>query len=81
MIVVDTNLLLYAVFDAFDQHEATVEWWEAAIGRGEIIGAAANLTTDAQIAALALEHGATVASSDTDFHRFPRLSFVIPLEP
>lgn len=38
-------------------------------------GTAANLTTDAHLAALAIEHGATLASFDTDFHRFSGLKF------
>lgn len=38
-------------------------------------GTAGNLTTDAHIAALALESGATVASFDGDFHRFRKLKF------
>ena len=36
----------------------------------EASGTAANLTTDAHLAALAVEHGATLASFDGDFHRF-----------
>ena len=40
---------------------------------------AGNLTTDAHIAALALEHGYTVYSNDTDFGRFPNLAWVNPL--
>jgi hypothetical protein len=43
------------------------------------IGAAANLTIDAQLAALAIEHQAEVHSNDTDFGRFPRLRWVNPL--
>ncbi len=42
-------------------------------------GTAGNLTTDAQIAALAVEHGATVYSNDTDFARFPDVKWVNPL--
>ena len=42
--------------------------------------AVANLVTDAHIAALALEHGCTVASSDSDFARFPRLKWFNPLQ-
>ena len=38
-------------------------------------GTAGNLTTDAHIAALALEHGATVVSFDRDFARFDGLLF------
>jgi uncharacterized protein len=40
---------------------------------GELLrsaGAAGNLTTDAHLAALAIEHGATVLSFDRDFARF-----------
>lgn len=33
-------------------------------------GAAGNLTTDAHLATLAITHGATLASCDTDFARF-----------
>ena len=46
-----------------------------AILRGliEAAGTAANLTTDAHLAALAIEHGATLASFDGDFHRFAGL--------
>ena len=38
-------------------------------------GTAGNLTNDAHIAALAIEHGATVVSFDRDFERFAGLSF------
>jgi hypothetical protein len=41
--------------------------------------AVANLVTDAHIAALALEHGCTVASTDADFARFPKLKWINPL--
>ena len=36
----------------------------------EQAGTAGNLTTDAHIAALAIEHGATVVTFDRDFERF-----------
>ncbi len=42
-------------------------------------GTAGNLTTDAHLAALAIENGATLYSTDTDFQRFPRLRWVNPL--
>ncbi|MFN8059175.1 MAG: type II toxin-antitoxin system VapC family toxin [Vicinamibacterales bacterium] len=42
-------------------------------------GTAANLTSDAHIAALAIEHGATLHSADNDFKRFARLVHVNPL--
>jgi toxin-antitoxin system PIN domain toxin len=43
------------------------------------VGTGANLTTDAQIAAFAIEHSGEVYSSDTDFARFPELRWVDPL--
>lgn len=42
-------------------------------------GTAGNLTTDAHLAALAIEHGAELCSTDTDFARFPRLRWMNPL--
>ncbi len=38
------------------------------------------LVTDAHLAALAIEHGATLATSDRDFTRFPGLPILNPLE-
>jgi toxin-antitoxin system PIN domain toxin len=35
-----------------------------------VSGAAGNLTTDAHLASLAIEHSATLTSFDGDFHRF-----------
>jgi predicted nucleic acid-binding protein len=43
------------------------------------LGTAANLTTDVQIAAHALEHQAEVYSNDRDFARFEGLRWVNPL--
>ena len=42
-------------------------------------GAAGNLTTDAHLAALAIEHGCEIASSDNDFRRFTGVTLVNPL--
>jgi toxin-antitoxin system PIN domain toxin len=42
-------------------------------------GAAANLTIDAHLAALALEHNAVVHTADIDFHRFSAVRFVNPI--
>lgn len=42
-------------------------------------GTAGNLTSDAHLAALALEHGASVCSTDRDFERFPGIERVDPL--
>lgn len=43
------------------------------------LGAAGNLTTDAQLAAFAMENNATLHSNDTDFGRFPGLRWDNPL--
>jgi toxin-antitoxin system PIN domain toxin len=45
----------------------------------ESLGTAGNLTTDAHLAALAIEHGAELCSSDSDFSRFPGLRWTDPL--
>lgn len=42
-------------------------------------GAAGNLTSDAHLAALAMEHGAELCSCDTDFARFTGLRWMDPL--
>lgn len=46
----------------------------------EPLGTAGNLTTDAHLAALAVEHGATLCSRDADFSRFSGLDWRDPLE-
>lgn len=38
------------------------------------------LVMDAHLAALAIEHGATLATTDRDFARFPELQWMNPLE-
>lgn len=43
------------------------------------LGTAGNLTTDAHLAALARESGATLCSRDADFSRFPDVRWVDPL--
>jgi toxin-antitoxin system PIN domain toxin len=44
-------------------------------------GIQANLVPDAHLAALALEHGLTLCSTDGDFSRFPTLRWQNPLAP
>lgn len=132
MIVLDTNVLIYAAHMSSAHHEQAVRWLDAAGERGQVLGlpwvaalgflrittnprvfpdpfspdealdvldgwlahpnvtvpepttrhlqvlsgllresgTAANLTTDAHIAALAIEHGAAVATFDRDLARF-----------
>lgn len=43
------------------------------------VGTGGNLTTGAQLAALAIEHQAEICSNDTDFARFPGLRVANPL--
>jgi uncharacterized protein len=45
----------------------------------EPLGTAGNLTTDAHLAALAIEHGAELCSADGDFARFAGLRWTNPL--
>ncbi len=45
----------------------------------ESTGVGGNLVSDAHLAALAIEHGATLCSSDNDFGRFPGLDWLDPL--
>jgi uncharacterized protein len=141
VIVVDVNLLLYAVISGFPQHQAARRWWEQQLnGAADVglpgpavfgflriatnprvlitpmsieqaighvrswldrpnvhflapgsrhldlalellagVGTAGNLTTDAQLAADALELDADMCSNDTDFARFSGLRWVNPL--
>jgi hypothetical protein len=44
-------------------------------------GAGGDLTTDAWIAAIAIAHGASVLTLDSEFGRFPNLSRESPLHP
>ena len=140
MILVDTNLLIYAAISDFPQHPAARDWldsklngpapvgipWPCLLGfvritsnprvfkrpqavsrawrqveswmdcepvwvpqptdrHREILtalipfAASANLVPDAHLAALAIEHGLTLCSTDTDFVRFPELNLDNPL--
>lgn len=141
MIVVDVNVLIYAVDEDSDRHREAKEWLENVLSGKEIVGltwivllaflrlttraaisarplaiedaldivskwldhpsvsilqpgprhahilrtlllktgAGGNLTTDAHLAALAIEHGAQLCSFDHDFARFPGLKWRDPL--
>ncbi|MBV9062047.1 MAG: type II toxin-antitoxin system VapC family toxin [Alphaproteobacteria bacterium] len=64
-------------------------WIPLPTGRhGEILrdvllesGAEGELVPDADLAALAIEHGLTVCSTDGDFARFPMVRWIDPLKP
>jgi toxin-antitoxin system PIN domain toxin len=142
MILVDVNLLIYAVDKDAPLHAEAKSWWEATLSGTETVGLAwivllaflrlttrpnvfpkplridaafeivdswlaqaavtvvhpgprharmlrdlllplgsgGNLTSDAHLAALALEHGAELCSSDHDFARFQHLKWHNPLD-
>jgi len=56
----------------------TDEHWRVLKDLLDRTGTAGNLTTDAHLAALAISHGAELASCDTDFARFPHLRWENP---
>lgn len=55
------------------------EHWRILRALIEESGTAGNLTTDAHLAALAIEHGCDLCSADGDFARFPHLRWMNPL--
>jgi toxin-antitoxin system PIN domain toxin len=140
VVIVDANVLLYAVDSATTHHEPARIWLDASLGGTEAVGLAwiallafvrigtnpsilpnpmsaddamgqverwlaapsavvpnptarhasllrgllrdsgtsGNLTTDAHLAALALEHGADIVSYDRDFRRFAGVKHRLP---
>lgn len=89
-----TNASIFAVPLTADEATGQVERWLAApaavvaqptsrhasLLRGLLrdSGTAGNLTTDAHLAALALEHGAEIVSYDRDFARFAGVQHRLP---
>jgi predicted nucleic acid-binding protein len=60
-------------------HAETERHWSLLREQLVQLGAAANLTGDAHLAALAIEHGAKLSSCDSDFARFKGLRWENPL--
>jgi len=54
--------------------------WELFAGLGVAGGARGNLVPDAQLAALAIEHGATLVTDDRGMHRWPGVDILHPLD-
>ena len=57
----------------------TRDHWRTLRGLVSAAGVAGNLAADAHLAALAVTHGATLASCDADFSRFEHLRWENPL--
>ena len=51
--------------------------WQLMLTEGQALG---NLVTDAHLAALAVQHGCELMSTDMDFARFPKLKWANPLK-
>jgi toxin-antitoxin system PIN domain toxin len=91
---IGTNPAIFTGAMAVDEAVGQVEAWlgapasvvaqptarHAAILRGLLgeTGTAGNLTTDAHLAALAIEHGADIVSYDRDFARFAGVRHRLP---
>jgi predicted nucleic acid-binding protein len=83
----------YAIDRGSPRHEPAARWLEHAMSGTETVGlawlrellsplgTAGNLTGDAHLAALAIEHGATIHSCDADFGRFSGARWIDPLPP
>jgi len=90
-----TRPMIFATPIPVDEALALVETWlarpcvtvvqpterhlEVLAGLLRPIGTAGNLTSDAHLAAVAIEHGAELCSCDADFARFPGLRWTNPL--
>jgi len=59
--------------------DPTTRHLDALAGLLSPTGTAGNLVTDAHLAAIAIENGATLHSADSDFNRFPGLVWKNPL--
>ena len=59
--------------------EPSERHWEILKDLLDALGTAANITSDAHLAAMAIEYGARLCSTDNDFARFPGLKWLNPL--
>ena len=94
MILPDANLLVHSHVASFRQHTFATAWLDVETVRipratdahrlvvGSLLEATvtrANLVPDAHLAAIAIEHGLVICSTNGDFARFPRLRWGTPL--
>jgi hypothetical protein len=92
---ISTNPRIHEIPESIDAACSQVEHWlardnvwipepgprhaEILLGLLRANGARGNLTSDAYLAALSIEHGLTICSADTDFARFPNVRWMNPL--
>lgn len=81
----DTDSALGYIAEWLDQPYVTLvtpgeHHWPIFMNLVRTTGTAANLTSDAHIAALAIEYGCEICSADYDFQRFPSVRHVNPLK-
>ena len=92
MLLLDVNILIDAHGeDVASDHHRYADWLvRMATGPDHmailerlcrVAGATGKLVADARHAAVALEHGCTMVSTDSDFGRFPELRWQHPLRP
>jgi predicted nucleic acid-binding protein len=55
--------------------------WEILVRLVSVTRVRGPLVMDAHLAALAIEHGATLCTTDRDFARFPDVRAINPLDP
>ena len=82
MILPDINLLIYAHNIRAPHHQKALEWWNHFQTWSSLLkrlGTAGNLTTDAHLAALAIERGLILQTTDADFARFSGLKWNNPV--
>lgn len=71
------RLLEHPQFSRLEPGDRHLEIMEALVEQGQATGA---MISDAVLAAIAIEHGAILASTDRDFSRFPGLRWIDPLQ-
>jgi predicted nucleic acid-binding protein len=78
MVIVDANVLLYAVNESATVVEPTSRHLEVLRGLLLQAGTGGNIVNDAHWAALCVEYGARLCSFDRDFDRFPGVKVIVP---
>lgn len=77
MVLVDANVVLYAVDSASSHHGESRGWLDRALAGAETVGFSWVVLL-VHLATLAVEHGAEIVSYDRNFGRFPGVSHRLP---